>query len=302
MQILVTGAAGMLGIDVQAAAVAAGHQVTAFSRAELDITDFDAVRTTVAAVRPDALINCAAYTKVDGAERDIEGATAANAEGPLVLAEAIAAMAGVSAAGASGARAAGAWLVQVSTDYVFDGNKTTGPYLESDPTGPRSVYGQTKLAGEQAIAEILPGAHTIVRSSWLFGVGGPCFPATMLRLAAERDELRVVADQRGCPTFTPHLARVLVQLAEQRSLPGVVHVAGDGDCSWFEFASEVVAKGAGERSEVVHVSPITTAEYPLPAPRPAFSVLRSERGGPELPHWHQGLSEYLAARALGAAR
>ncbi len=277
-RILITGAAGMLGLDVAAAAVAAGHEVVTRARAELDITDPAAVRAAVADAEPDAVINCAAYTKVDAAESDVEGATRVNGDGPGVLAAA--------------AAQAGAWIVHVSTDYVFDGSKTSGPYVESDPTGPRSVYGVTKLAGERAVAEHAPDSHTIVRSSWLFGIGGPCFPATMLRLAADHDELNVVADQVGCPTYTPHLARVLVELSYTRSYGGAIHVAAAGECSWCEFASEIVARGGG-RAEV---KPITTAEYPLPAPRPAYSVMRSERGAPVLPDWQQGLDEYLSAR------
>src|SRR5579875_696961 len=214
MKLLITGAAGMLGTDVQAAARAAGHEVVALTRAELDITDRDTVMGAVAATQPDAIINCAAYTDVDGAESDPDAAGAVNATGPGLLAEA--------------AAAAGLWMVHVSTDYVFDGTKTT-PYLESDPTGPRSVYGSTKLRGERAVAIAHPDRHTVVRSSWLFGSSGPCFPATMLRLAAGHDTLTVVDDQRGCPTFTGHLAPALVELADSRRLPGVVHVAASGE-------------------------------------------------------------------------
>src|SRR5579884_3169966 len=176
MRLLITGAAGMLGSDVRTAAESAGHEVVALARAELDVSDREAVLAAVAEARPDAIVNCAAYTNVDGAQADPDAAGAVNALAPGFLAEA--------------AASASAWLVHVSTDYVFDGTKTT-PYLESDPTGPRSVYGSTKLLGEQAIAIAAPGAHTIVRSSWLFGTSGPCFPATMLRLASERDTLTV---------------------------------------------------------------------------------------------------------------
>ncbi|MBO0767907.1 MAG: dTDP-4-dehydrorhamnose reductase [Solirubrobacterales bacterium] len=278
MRLLITGAGGMLGQDVHSAATAAGHQVSALTRAELDIIDGAAVRAAFEAARPDAVINCAAYTQVDKAENEAEAAKQANAVAPGVLAGA--------------AAEAGAWLVHVSTDYVFDGQKTGGPYLESDPVGPRSVYGSTKLEGERAIAAALPDAHTIVRSAWLFGLHGPCFPATMLRLAGERDQLRVVADQRGCPTYTPHLAGALVSLAEARSLVGVVHVAAAGEASWQEFAAATIS-GAGLDTRV---DPISTAEYPTPAARPAYSVLRSERGAPVLPSWQQGLSEYLTAR------
>jgi dTDP-4-dehydrorhamnose reductase len=277
-RILITGAAGMLGLDVQSAAAAAGHEVSALARAELDLADAEGLRRAFVELRPDAVINCAAYTKVDAAETEIDAAVLGNALGPAQL--------------ASAAAAAGAWLVHVSTDYVFDGTKTSGPYLESDPPLPRSVYGWTKLAGEAQVRQLAPRSHTIVRSSWLYGIGGPCFPATILKLASERDELRVVEDQRGCPTFTGHLARALVELAESRAITGLAHVAAAGECSWFEFAREIVAQG-GVRAAV---QPCRTDEFPRPAPRPAYSVLRSERGAPELPHWREGLSEYLSAR------
>ena len=276
----------MLGTDVRRAADADGHEVLALTRAELDISDAEAVQAAIAAAGPDVVINCAAYTDVDGAESDRDGAAAVNVLG-----------AGNVAAAASATRA---WVVHVSTDYVFDGKKTT-PYLESDPTGPRSVYGSTKLLGEHAIALQAPDCHTIVRTAWLFGTGGPCFPATMLRLATERDTLTVVDDQVGCPTFTAHLAPALVAIAAAAVAPsggtaqpplGIRHVAAAGQCSWFEFAREIVARTGAD----AEVRPCTTDEFPRPARRPPFSVLRSERGAPVLPDWHLGLDEYLAAR------
>lgn len=278
MRLLITGAAGMLGTDVQAAAAAGGHELVALSRAELDISDREAVAAAVARARPEAVINCAAYTKVDAAESHPDAAAAVNATGPGLLAEA--------------AAAAGAWSVHVSTDYVFDGTKRS-PYVESDPTGPRSVYGSTKLLGERAIALAAPDSHTIVRSSWLFGVAGPCFPATMLRLAAESDTLTVVDDQVGSPTFTGHLAPALVELATRTRLPGVLHLAASGECSWYEFAVEIMRA----TDTPIEVRPIPTEDFPTPARRPAYSVLRSERpGAPVLPDWKLGLDEYLAAR------
>jgi dTDP-4-dehydrorhamnose reductase len=276
MRIVITGASGMLGQDVEAVAGRAGHEVAALSRAELDVTDRPLVTTAISDLRPEAVINCAAFTRVDAAESEPEAAHAINAVGAANIASATA--------------AAGAWLIHVSTDYVFDGTKTTGPYLESDRTNPQSVYGTTKLAGEIAIAEAAPAQHTIVRTSWLFGTGGPCFPATMLRLAADRDELRVVADQRGCPTFTPHLAQALTDLAESQVLPGTVHFAASGDCTWHEFATATIAASGNSRTKV---TPINTADYPVPAARPAYSVLRSARGAPKLPHWHEGLARYM---------
>jgi dTDP-4-dehydrorhamnose reductase len=276
----------MLGVDVQAAAGRAAHEVVALSRAELDIADADAVAAALERVRPDVVINCAAYTRVDDAESDVEGAARVNAVGPGVLAGAAAGV--------------GAWMVHVSTDYVFDGTKTSGPYVESDLTGPRSVYGSTKLAGERAVVAAAPDGHTIVRSAWLFGSGGPCFPATILAAAASRPELRVVDDQIGSPTFTPHLAEALLALAAGRVL-GVCHVAAAGETSWFGFASALVASaraGGASAGDWASVSPCSTAEFPRPAPRPAFSVLRSER--PEVPvlaDWRVGLAQYMAARA-----
>jgi dTDP-4-dehydrorhamnose reductase len=276
MRIAITGAAGMLGVDVAAAVGAAGHEPLALPRAELDITDAAAVHARLTELRPDVVINCAAYTNVDGAEADEPAAQAINGDG-----------AGhVAAAGA----AAGAWVVHVSTDYVFDGTKSGEPYVESDPLGPRSAYGRTKLAGERAVAQAAPARHTIVRSAWLFGAAGPCFPKTILRLATERDALSVVEDQMGCPTFTGHLAPALVELGTRRRVVGVTHVAGGGRCSWYEFAREIISR-AGVSCEL---TPCTTAEFPRPAARPAFSVLASERGSavPRLPDWQLGLTEF----------
>jgi dTDP-4-dehydrorhamnose reductase len=260
----------MLGRSVVAAAERAGHEAVALSRSDLDITDRSAV---AAAVADEVVINCAAFTDVDGAESAEELATLVNGD----------------AAGhvASAARA----VVQPSTDYVFDGSKRA-PYVESDPTGPRTAYGRSKLAGEQAVAAANE-RHFIVRTSWLFGVGGKNFVDTMLGLASERDELKVVDDQVGCPTYAAHLARALVELAEGDAY-GTHHVAGAGQCSWFDFATEIF-----RRAEVdVRLVPCTTEEFRRPAPRPAYSVLGSERADAvRLPSWHEGLAAYLAERA-----
>ena len=193
---------------------------------------------------------------------------------------------------ARAAASVSAWTIHVSSDYVFDGSKRS-PYVESDSTGPLSAYGRSKLAGERAVASAAPQAHTIVRSSWLFGAGGACFPKTMLRLAAERDELNVVDDQIGCPTFTGHLASALVRLAESRPL-GVLHVAAAEQCSWYEFAVATIAAGGLD----CRIHPIDTSRYPLPAPRPAFSVMRSQRAAPELPSWRDGLRNFISEIAL----
>ena len=265
----------MLGTDLVAAGERAGHEVRALARADLDVRDAAAVRAAVAAARPDAVVNSAAYTDVDGAEADEGAATALNGD----------------AAGhvAAAAHAAGAFTVQVSTDYVFDG-RATRPYVESSPTAPLGAYGRSKLAGERAVAAAAPGdAHAVVRTSWLFGVHGANFVATMLRLAEERDALTVVDDQVGCPTFTGHLATALVALAEARA-PGIHHVAGAGSCSWHDLAAAAFAA----RGATVALARGRTADLGRPAPRPAYSVLRTERADtPVLPPWEEGLHAYL---------
>lgn len=284
-RLLVTGAGGMLGQDVVRAASAAGHDVVALARAELDVTDEGAVVAAIEAASPAAVVNCAAWTNVDGAEADPHGAAAVNATAVAYVAHA--------------AAGAGARLVHVSTDYVFDGQREAGaaPYVESDPTGPRSVYGRTKLDGERAVAEA-GGSHAIVRTSWLFGVGGPNFAATMLKLGAERDEVTVVADQIGCPTATADLAEALLELAvgAPREAQGLFHVAGGGaPCSWNAFAAEIFRQAGVD----CRVLPCTTEEMPRPAPRPAFSALASERAEtPVLPPWQEGLTRFLDARKV----
>lgn len=278
MRLLITGAGGMLGQDVARAASGAGHEVRSVAHADLDITDRARVEAIVSETRPDAVINCAAWTDVDGAENSPDAAFEVNGSGAGNVARS--------------AASAGAWTIHVSTDYVFDGSKRE-PYVESDPTKPLSVYGRSKLAGEAEVAKQASALHTIVRSSWLFGTGGPCFPATMIRLAGERDELTVVDGQVGSPTFTGHLAPALVELAGNKS-GGILHVAGAGSCSWFEFARAIV-----EATELrCEIKPGGAAEPGRPAARPLYSVLGTERGAeaPRLPDWRQGLAEYLAAR------
>jgi dTDP-4-dehydrorhamnose reductase len=251
----------MLGQDVVRAANAVGY-----SHAQLDVTDRAAVRE---AIGPDDLvINCAAWTNVDGAEQHEDEALRINADGARNVAE-----------------AAGT-VLYVSSDYVFDGTKGE-PYLESDPVNPLSAYGRTKLAGEHATADANP-RHFIARSSWLFGAGGKNFVETMLGLGPE---VRVVDDQVGSPTFTGHLAEALVELAWTEDY-GVHHVAASGSCSWFEFAREIFARAGSD----THVEPCTTADFPRPAPRPAYSVLGNERGDKSLPTWQEGLDAYLGVR------
>jgi dTDP-4-dehydrorhamnose reductase len=280
MRLLVTGAAGMLGRDVVAAAGEAGHEAVALARADLDITDPDAVRAAVRAARPDAVINCAAWTDVDGAESAEEQATAVNGAGAGNVAQV--------------AAETGALLVHVSSDYVFDG--TAGePYREDAPTGPQGAYGRSKLAGERAVAAA-GGRAAIVRSAWLFGPHGRNFVDTMRRLGAEREEIAVVDDQVGCPTYTGHLAPALIEIAERRTT-GVLHVAGSGRASWFDLALATF----DETGLHCRVKPQTTAELGRPAPRPAFSVLASSRAdAPKLPHWRAGLRAHLARVEVAA--
>jgi dTDP-4-dehydrorhamnose reductase len=284
MKLLVTGGAGMLAYDVLRVAEQAGHELTAIDLPELDITDAAAVDAYFESLRPDAVVNCAAWTDVDGAEARPDAAHAVNATGAGNLARA--------------AASSGAALLHLSTDYVFDGHAPLDadgrerPYLESDPTGPRSVYGATKLAGELEVLAASP-RHTVVRSAWLFGVAGRNFVDTMLRLAGEREAVQVVDDQVGCPTWTGHLAPALLGLLE-REVRGLVHLAGSGAVSWNAFAQEIF-----RQAEVAcRVEPATSAQMARPAPRPAYSVLASER--PEvlpMPDWRDGLAGYLAARA-----
>ena len=280
---LVTGAGGMLGHAVVRAAGTAGEEVHALAHAELDVSDDAAVTEAVARLRPDAILNLAAWTDVDGAESDAAAAYAVNDLGAGHLAHA--------------AAATGAHLVHVSTDYVFDGTGRE-PRVESDPTGqPHTAYGTSKLAGETRVAAGSAG-FAIVRTSWLFGAGGPNFVDTMLRLAGEgRREMRVVDDQTGCPTWTGNLAPALLEIVRARS-GGILHVAGGGSCTWNELAREVFAQAGLE----IEVLPQTTAELGRPAPRPAFSVLRSERAdAPRLPDWREGVRGHLAERAVAVA-
>jgi dTDP-4-dehydrorhamnose reductase len=261
-RLLITGAGGQLG----AALSELFPDADARTRAELDVT-----RPVEIARRPDLVLHAAAWTNVDGAEADERGAFAVNVDGTRNIA------------------ALGAPMVYYSSDYVFDGSKTR-PYVESDSTAPRSVYGRSKLLGEREVRE-----GWIVRSSWLFGWTSTNFVRTMLRLGEERDEVSVVDDQRGCPTYVGHLAQATRALL---GLPGGVwHLAADGDCTWAEFAEAIFEDAALE----CRVRRVSTADLGRPAPRPRYSVLRSERpGAPRLPHWREGLRACLVR--LGAAR
>jgi dTDP-4-dehydrorhamnose reductase len=284
MRVLVTGASGMLGRDVMRAGGRAGFELVGLTRAELDVADAAAVERAFQGVRPDAVVNCAAWTDVDEAETHPAQARAVNAHGAGNVAHA--------------ASASGVQLVHLSTDYVFAGDAPVDaagaprPYVESDSTGPRSVYGETKLEGELQVLAASP-RHAVVRSSWLFGVDGHNFAATMLRLAGVRDAVQVVTDQVGSPTWTGHLAPALLGLLE-REIQGLIHLAGAGQVSWNGFAREIFRQA----ELACRVEPATSAQMARPAPRPAWSALASEREDVvPMPDWRDGLAGYLAARA-----
>jgi dTDP-4-dehydrorhamnose reductase len=282
LRIVITGGAGMLGRDVERAAREVNHEPVALTRADLDICDGEAVEQAFIEHYPGAVINCAAWTNVDGAEEHEAEATEVNGRGAGNVAAAAAAV--------------GASVVHPSTDYVFDGSKEDG-YVESDDVAPISGYGRSKLAGEREVAAANP-RHWIVRSSWLFGIHGRNFVETMLGLAQDRDEVVVVRDQVGCPTYTGHLAAGLVRLLDGEDF-GLHHMAGGGRCSWYDFAVEIFKQAGLE----CHVLSMTSDMLDRPAPRPAFSVLESEREHPVLlPDWHDGLADYLAERAQAGAR
>jgi dTDP-4-dehydrorhamnose reductase len=276
VKLLVTGAGGMLGRDVMLAAGNAGHEVIGFGHTELDIADEAAVGAKIEAERPDVVINCAAWTDVDGAEEAEEAATRVNGAGAGSVAAAAASV--------------GASVVYVGSDYVFDGGKGE-PYVETDQTAPLSAYGRSKLAGEEA-TRAANKRHFIVRSAWLFGAGGPNFVETMLRLAADHGEVLVVRDQVGSPTYTWHLAYGIVRLIEGVEF-GIHHMAAAGACSWYEFAREIFEQARIE----CKVMSATTEMLGRPAPRPAYSALRSQREHAiELPAWQDGLAAYLSQR------
>jgi len=276
VKLLVTGAAGMLGRDVMLAAGNAGHDVVGYGRAELDVTDPAALGRKLDLERPDIVVNCAAWTDVDGAESAEEAAFAVNGAG-----------AGNVAAAAAKVEAR---VVHVSTDYVFDGAKGA-PYVESDQPAPLSAYARTKLAGEEAVAAASK-RHFIVRSAGLFGIGGRNFVETMLRLAEAQNEVTVVRDQVGSPTYTWHLAYGIVRLIEGIEY-GIHHMAASGQCSWYEFAREIFEQAQVE----CRVLSITSEEFGAAAPRPAFSALVSQREHAiRLPSWQDGLAGYLAQR------
>jgi dTDP-4-dehydrorhamnose reductase len=276
VKVLVTGAGGMLGRDVVLAAANAGHDVVGLGRLELDVTSAEALAAKFELERPDVVINCAAWTDVDGAEEAEEEAMAVNGQGAGSVAGAAAAV--------------GASVVYVSSDYVFDGTKPD-PYIETDQPAPLSAYGRTKLAGEEATAAANK-RHFVVRSSWLFGTGGSNFVETMLRLASTQNEVLVVRDQVGSPTYTWHLAYGLVRLIEGVEF-GIHHMAAAGTCSWYDFAREIFEQAKVE----CLVLSATTEMLGRPAPRPPYSALTSQREHAiELPPWRDGLAAYLSQR------
>ena len=289
MRVLVTGAGGMLGTDLCIDLAERQHEVIATDHQEpfvpLDVTDTRTVLAMVREVRPDAVIHCAAWTNVDGAERDPDGAYKVNALGAWNVAAA--------------AADTNALMVYISTDFVFDGEKRT-PYTEFDAVNPLGHYGASKAAGERLVRETLPGRHIIARTSWLYGVHGKNLPYTVMKLAKTQPQLPFVTDQIVCPTHTKDLSRKLIDLIEH-PLPGTYHICNAGHCSLFEFAQAIV-KGIGSQTAVV---PETLADYSArsqsPTRRPAYSVMRrlalEMRGMDDLPPWQEALTEFLGLAA-----
>ncbi len=276
MNILITGAKGMLGTDL-CEVLTPAHTVTGVDLDEVDIADLDAVKDQVMSVAPDLVINVAAYTDVDGCEDNVELAFRANADGVENL--------------ATVCREQEVNLIHLSTDYVFDGTRQR-PYHEEDPPRPMGVYGRSKLEGETRAQRILPQV-CIIRTAWLYGRAGKNFIKAILAQADKTNTLKVVDDQKGSPTFTLDLARALRAAAEQ-GLAGVYHVTNKGECSWFEFAQKILEL-AGRRD--VEVLPISTGELGRPAPRPANSVMDGTKfekaSGMPLRPWPEALKEYL---------
>jgi dTDP-4-dehydrorhamnose reductase len=276
MKAMILGASGLLGKALIREWT--GDEIVGLSSRDVDIRDADKVRELVERDQLDWIVLAAAYTNVDDCESHPDLAFAVNRDGAVNVAQA--------------AKLTGAQLLFLSSDYVFDG-KQTSPYETVDARNPQSVYGRSKAEAEIHLLEVLPEC-CITRTSWLFGTDGKCFPDTILKLAASRPVLDVVNDQRGCPTYSVDLARAIIGLC-RNSASGIVHVTNAGDCSWFEFAREIV-KGAGMTTEV---RPVTSQQMARPARRPAYSVLSSrslERCGITMPTWHDALQRYLQER------
>lgn len=280
MNILITGCNGQLGNEMQLLqAKYAQHTWFNTDVNELDITDKDAIERFVEANHIDGVVNCAAYTAVDKAESDPLLAKKLNADAPAFLAEAVGKQ--------------GGWIVQVSTDYVFDGTKHT-PYVETDSPCPNSVYGQTKLEGEQAVTKLCPNAM-IIRTAWLYSEFGNNFVKTMIRLGKERKQLGVIFDQVGTPTYAHDLASVIMTAIDKGIKPGIYHFSNEGVTSWYDFTKSI-HRIAGINT--CHVMPLHTAEYPTPASRPAYSVLDKtkikEAYSINIPHWEESLAKCIA--------
>jgi dTDP-4-dehydrorhamnose reductase len=287
MRLIVFGGDGQVGQALQSCGPFT-DEVRVATRRDCDLTDADSLRKLLRRVRPEVIVNAAAYTAVDKAESDRESCFAVNAAAPAVM--------------ATEAAALGAKLVHYSSDYVFDGNKTT-PYVEEDPTGPRNVYGASKLAGEERIAAA-GGEFLILRTSWVYSNRGANFLKTMLRLRAERPELRIVADQHGAPTSADAIAAATVRILNSAGArpwtSGIFHMTAAGATNWYEFAKAIFARTGGCAPSLV---PIGTADYPTPATRPANSVLSNEKFsgsfGFRLPAWEEQLDAVMAAGAMG---
>ena len=276
MKVLILGATGLLGKALVREWT--GDEVQAMGSRDVDIRDSARVGGIIGEARPDWVVLAAAYTDVDGCESHRELAFSVNRDGAVNVAEA--------------ARQVGAKLIFLSSDYVFDGKKTS-PYEVDDKRNPHSVYGRSKAEAEVQLQGILPNC-CIARTSWVFGIGGRCFPDTILRLAANRPALDVVNDQRGCPTYTVDLARAIIQLC-RKGASGIVHVTNAGDCTWFQFAQEIV-NGTGLATQV---RPVSSQQMARPAPRPAYSVLSATslcQYGIEMPGWKDALGRYLQER------
>jgi dTDP-4-dehydrorhamnose reductase len=276
---LITGAAGMAGTDLRNELESRDETVVALAKNDLDITSHEDVIRFIDDVRPDVIVNCAAYTKVDLAEVEESLANAINGSAVEFLAIA--------------ANRVNAHLVQLSTDFVFDG-ESRRPYEVNDETAPLSAYGRSKLIGEHAAARA--EKHTIVRTAWLFGVHGPNFvEAIRNQIGKGTNPLRVVNDQRGRPTYTPHLARAIIRIANLGAT-GIVHYSDEPECTWFDFASAINE----ELGSTVQIEPVTSDQFVRPAKRPAYSVLSTERyerlTGVKPESWRDGLREYLALR------
>jgi dTDP-4-dehydrorhamnose reductase len=295
VKIAVTGKSGQVVTSLLERGAIAGHAMIALGRPELDLADPASIARTLEAVAPDVVISAAAYTAVDKAETESEMAHKVNGEGAGAVARA--------------ANALGVPLVHVSTDYVFDGTRDR-PYLETDPTGPTGVYGASKLAGEEEVLSAHGSDSAVLRVAWVYSPFGGNFVKTMLRLAGDRDEVSVVADQVGNPTSALDIADGILRVAANLvadidpALRGVFHMTANGEASWADFAAGIFAASAARGGPSARVKPITTAEYPTPATRPANSRLDCSRiarvHGVVLPDWHDSL-ETVVARLLTAA-